>query len=127
MIDKNKQFIEKARKVHGDKYDYSKVEYINAKTKVCIICPEHGEFWVTPDNFINSKRACRKCGDKKCNCEKLHNNGLKFIEQCKIIGIIIDSALIINELCRIYPEMLKKTRRTLRKWCYRFLKRHKYT
>ena len=38
------QFIEKARKIHGDKYDYSKVEYINATTDVCIICPKHGEF-----------------------------------------------------------------------------------
>ena len=34
------EFIEKARAIHGDKYDYSKVEYVNAKTKVCIICPE---------------------------------------------------------------------------------------
>ena len=35
------QFIEKARKVHGDKYDYSKVEYVNTETKICIICPIH--------------------------------------------------------------------------------------
>ena len=40
-----KQFIEEAKLIHGDKYDYSKAEYVNAKTKVCIICPEHGEFW----------------------------------------------------------------------------------
>lgn len=33
------QFIEEARQIHGDKYDYSKVEYINANTKVCIVCP----------------------------------------------------------------------------------------
>lgn len=38
------EFIEKARKVHGDKYDYSKVQYINNSTKICIICHEHGEF-----------------------------------------------------------------------------------
>ena len=37
-------FIERAKDVHGDKYDYSKSEYINKNTKVCIICPEHGEF-----------------------------------------------------------------------------------
>lgn len=42
---KNEIFIEKAKKVHGDKYDYSKVNYIDNKTKICIICPEHGEFW----------------------------------------------------------------------------------
>ena len=45
---KNEIFIEKAKKVHGDKYDYSKVEYVNAYTKACIICPIHGEFWQLP-------------------------------------------------------------------------------
>lgn len=39
------QFIEEARAIHGDKYDYSKVEYVNSRTKVCIICPIHGEFF----------------------------------------------------------------------------------
>ena len=38
------EFIEAARKVHGDKYDYSQVEYVNNKTKVKIICPIHGLF-----------------------------------------------------------------------------------
>lgn len=45
-------FIIKARQVHGDKYDYSKVVYVNNSTKVCIICPEHGEFWQTPSNHL---------------------------------------------------------------------------
>ena len=48
--------------VHGDKYDYSKVEYINNKTKVCIICPEHGEFWQKPESHIIKKRGCPYCG-----------------------------------------------------------------
>ena len=51
---------------------------------------------------------------------------VKFVEQCIKVGIKIDSSLVINELCRINPEMLKKTRRALRKWSYRFLKRHNY-
>lgn len=38
------EFIEKARLLHGNKYDYSKVEYDGNRKKVCIICPEHGEF-----------------------------------------------------------------------------------
>jgi len=42
------KFIEKSKKVHGDKYDYSKVEYENSTTPVCIVCPEHGEFLQTP-------------------------------------------------------------------------------
>ena len=37
-------FISKAIGVHGNKYDYSKVEYVNTLTKVTIICPIHGEF-----------------------------------------------------------------------------------
>lgn len=39
------EFINKAREIQGDVYDYSKVKYVNTNTKVCIICPEHGEFW----------------------------------------------------------------------------------
>ena len=58
----NKEFIEKARKVHGDKYDYSKVEYINKNTKVCIICPIHGEFCQTPDNHFKGQN-CPKCAN----------------------------------------------------------------
>ncbi len=57
---KDKQhFIDKARKTHGDKYDYSKVEYVDATTKVCIICPEHGEFWQTPNDHYHS--GCELC------------------------------------------------------------------
>ena len=58
-----KKFIEKAREVHGDKYDYSKAVYINAKTKICIICPEHGEFWQTPDKHIQGHN-CIYCNNK---------------------------------------------------------------
>ena len=56
------QFIDDAQKVHGDKYDYSKVEYKGNKTKVCIICPKHGEFWQTPNKHL-AKQGCPKCGD----------------------------------------------------------------
>ena len=53
-------FILKAHKVHGNKYDYSKVNYINSSTKICIICPEHGEFWQTPRDHI-AGHGCQKC------------------------------------------------------------------
>lgn len=58
------EFIARAREIHSDKYDYSKVEYINCDTKVCIICPEHGEFWQTPYNHINRKHGCPICSRK---------------------------------------------------------------
>ena len=57
------EFIEKSRKVHGNKYDYSKVEYVNARTKVCIICHEHGEFWQTP-HMHTKGQGCPKCSGK---------------------------------------------------------------
>ncbi len=54
-------FIEKAKKVHGDKYDYSKVVYKNHMTKVCIICPKHGEFWQRPNGHLRGA-GCLACG-----------------------------------------------------------------
>lgn len=56
-----KQFIEEAIKIHGNKYDYSKVEYVNQLTKVCIICPKHGEFWQMPKQHLRG-RGCPQCG-----------------------------------------------------------------
>ncbi len=72
------EFIEKARKVHGDKYDYSIVNYINSHTKVCIICPVHGKFWQSPNNHLNGA-GCVKCGGK------LIFTTQEFIEKAKII------------------------------------------
>ena len=70
-------FIEKANEIHNHKYDYSKVEYINANTKVCIICPEHGEFWQTPASHL-CKRGCPKC--KISHGELFIENYLKSID-----------------------------------------------
>ena len=52
-------FIREAKEVHGNKYDYSKVEYINTNTKVCIICPEYGEFWQIPHDHLRG-HGCQK-------------------------------------------------------------------
>lgn len=76
-------FINKAREIHGDKYDYSKVEYVNNITPVCIICPEHGEFWQTPNKHL-SKRGCASCGAKR-RTEKQIRTNKKFISQLKEI------------------------------------------
>ena len=54
------EFIRKAKEKHGDKYDYSLVDYKNAKTKIKIICPIHGVFEQTPD--MHQRTGCRKCG-----------------------------------------------------------------
>lgn len=54
------EFIKKAREVHGDRYDYSKVEYVSMSNKVCIICKEHGEFWQVAYSHLNG-HGCSKC------------------------------------------------------------------
>ena len=54
------EFVSKADKVHFNKYNYFKVKYTNNSTKVCIICPEHGEFWQTPANHLYGQ-GCPKC------------------------------------------------------------------
>ena len=57
------KFVQKAIDIHGNKYDYSHVEYVNAREKVCIICPEHGEFWQTPDNHLHGNN-CPICSGR---------------------------------------------------------------
>lgn len=58
------QFIEKALEKQGDYYDYSKVNYIGSNTPVCIICPEHGEFWQTPSNHLHGY-GCPVCAESQ--------------------------------------------------------------
>jgi len=56
-------FIERAKNIHGDKYDYSSVNYINTNTIVTIICKEHGQFPQIPDFHLNRKCGCPKCSN----------------------------------------------------------------
>ena len=85
------KFINDAVEIHGNKYDYSKVKYINAKTKVIIICPKHGEFKQTPDKHIYDKNGCPKCKSSKgeSRIEKyLFDNNIKFVYQKKFIRCV---------------------------------------
>jgi hypothetical protein len=54
------EFIEKSKRIHGDYYAYSLVDYTNAKTLVMIICPTHGVFEQTPDAHLQGK-SCLQC------------------------------------------------------------------
>jgi len=71
----NEIFIEKANKIHNNKYDYSLVNYKNAKTKVKIICNEddHGIFELISDSHLRKKRGCPKCSyKKKCDFQNVY-------------------------------------------------------
>ena len=68
-------FIEKSIKIHGDKYDYSKVDYKGYKTPVEIICPIHGSFWMKPFVHLQPtyQQGCPKCGIEKRVKERTGN------------------------------------------------------
>lgn len=71
------------KQAHGDKYDYSKMEYINCDTKINIICPIHGEFYQTPYNHQKG-HGCPKCSIEKQSKERTKTTK-QFIEQANKI------------------------------------------
>lgn len=77
-------FIARARQVHGEKYDYSKSVYKGVHTKICIICPKHGEFWQEPNNHISRKSICPKCS-KENIADLYRSSSEEFIEKAKLV------------------------------------------
>ncbi len=76
---KNEQeFIRKAKLVHGDKYDYSNLNYINNGENVNIRCDKHGNFLQLPSNHLKS-------GCKKCYIENMRLNTEEFIKRAKLV------------------------------------------
>ena len=77
-------FIEKAKKVHGDKYDYSKVKYTTTNKKVCIVCSEHGKFWQEASSHLRGCGCpvCKESKLEKLTRETLLNSDIEFIEHC---------------------------------------------
>ena len=101
-MDRLSEFISKANKVHSYKYDYSKVEYINSKTKVCIICPEHGEFWQSPASHLQG-HGCPRCSIKKVHLLQKSNRD-EFINKArKIHGdkYIYDNVKYVNNETKV--------------------------
>ena len=77
------EFIEKAIKIHGNKYDYSKVNYTKAINKVIIICKKHGEFKQTPNTHLCGS-GCTKCNS---SFSKAQIQWLEFISKLNNINI----------------------------------------
>lgn len=77
------RFLGKAREKHGDKYDYSKVHYVDPKTNIIVICPIHGEIPQTPGSHLRGS-GCRKCGAfERGKAKRLGRE--KFIKKAKLI------------------------------------------
>ena len=90
------EFIQKANQIHNNKYDYSKVVYVNNHTKICIICPEHGEFWQTPNNHLRN-RKCPICDKEKYLYTPKKKLSDVILDFQKIHGQKYDYSLITKE------------------------------
>jgi hypothetical protein len=55
------EFFNRAKKLFGDKFDYSEIDYKNFNTPIKIICPEHGSFLQSPKNHLDTLHGCPKC------------------------------------------------------------------
>ena len=66
------EWIERVRRIHGDKYDYSQTVYVNQRTNVKIICPIHGVFEQKADSHIRGY-GCRLCGLQSEHHKGVHN------------------------------------------------------
>lgn len=104
------EFIRQAQEVHGNRYDYSKLDYKGNKEKVCIICPEHGEFWLNPNSHINGV-GCPVCNGHQKITERV------FLERAKIIHKdkydysrmeYVDSQTKICIICPVHGEFWQK-------------------
>lgn len=107
-------FIEKSKKVHGDKYDYSKVVYTTNNEKVEIICPVHGSFYQFPGNHY-------RCGCPLCKGDKISKSKTRtkedFISRAKIIHgdlydyskvVYINSVTPVDIICKKHNTIFKQ-------------------
>lgn len=86
--DSTVSFIEKARGIHGDFYDYSKVEYVDQRTLVCIIDPVYGEFWQSPNAHLNGE-GCPKRRSEKAQKTRAERNKMASGES-KVYELLVE-------------------------------------
>lgn len=136
---KTNDFIVRAKERHGDRYDYSKADYVSARTKVVVTCRVHGDFLTAPMNHLHGCGGCPKCSNRprafdpetwrEAATEKykgaytyppcvIHNTKTKVPIVCKTHGIFyqtIYNHLVIGYQCpkcarRLAVEKTKITR-----------------
>lgn len=89
MKDNLEEMLKKFISVHGDKFDYSCVNYLRSTSKVCIVCKKHGKFWQTPKAHIQGQ-GCPICNESKGEiliANILTSNNIIFEREYKLPGI----------------------------------------
>ena len=105
------EWIEIAKEVHGDRYDYSESDYVNNYTKVRIRCHEHGIFFQRPNSHTVYRSGCPVCADgsKRLSNEEIisqfkHAHGDKY-DYTNVIYKNVDTKVRIG--CSIHGEFLQ--------------------
>lgn len=75
--------VQKLLEIYGDKYDFSKVEYVNARTKIEVVCKKHGSFFTMPHDLFNLHGCpyCRQSRGEQMVKRALENGGMEFVQQ----------------------------------------------
>ena len=97
------EFIGKAVKVHGERYDYSKSLYVRAIDKIIVTCVTHGDFSVTPNKHLMG-RNCPKCADIKRHMASTRTQNMFLIEARNIHGDRFDYSLSVYK--RSHDKMI---------------------
>lgn len=88
-------FLNKVKKIHGDKYDYSLVNYFNSYTKIPIICDKHNIFKQTPNDHLQGKGCpiCRESKGESIIRKYLQDNNINYIPQYKFPDCVFKKPL----------------------------------
>ena len=95
-----KSVVGRFKEVHGDKYGYDKVEYVNMLTKVCITCKEHGDFWITPAHFLEG-HGCPECAKAERSLSKRKSTFLKKLKLVHGNKYLTDKVVYFNNKTKI--------------------------
>lgn len=113
---RTENFLENAKQIHGDKYEYSKVKFVNHQTKVSITCKLHGTFEVTPGNHLTSKRGCPTCAGNIKSSTEIFINRSKLIhgdtyEYTKVNYTNTNTKVLI--ICKFHGEFEQSPKKHL--------------
>lgn len=107
-------FIEKCNNIHNNYYNYDKVIYKNARTKVIVTCPKHGNFLITPSSHLD-KRGCNMCGNNILTtsefidkAKKIHNNFYSYED-----SVYYNNRIKIIITCPIHGNFLQSSNKHL--------------
>lgn len=110
------KFIEKAIKIHGNKYNYDKVVYVNTYSKIIVTCPHHGD-WTTTPNWVLSGNGCRACGLISTISSNKYNTSIFIEKAISVHGNLYDYSNVnyishdikVKILCRKHGRIFEQT------------------